>query len=60
MEPKIYIDAKNDFASIKIKEGIEAKSYEKDGFIFCEDKDGNVIEIQILNLEDLAKLKDAA
>ena len=60
MEPKIYIDAKNDFASIKIKEGIEAKSYEKDGFIFCEDKDGNVIEIQILNLADLAKLKDAA
>jgi hypothetical protein len=37
MEPKVYIDAKNDFASIKIKEGIEAKSYEKDGFIFCED-----------------------
>ncbi len=60
MEPQIYIDAKNDFASIKIKEGIEAKSYEKDGFIFCEDKDGNVIEIQILNLADLAKLKDAA
>lgn len=60
MEPKIFIDAKNDFASIKIKEGIEAKSYEKDGFIFCEDKDGNIIEIQILNLADLAKLKDVA
>jgi hypothetical protein len=60
MEPQIYIDAKNDFASIKIKAGIEAKSYQKDGFIFCEDEDGNIIEIQILNLADLAKLKDAA
>lgn len=60
MEPKIFIDAKNDFASIKIKDGIESKSYEKDGFIFCEDKDGNVIEIQILNLADLAKLKGVA
>lgn len=60
MSPKIFIDAKNDFASIKIKDGIEAKSYEKEGFIFCEDKDGDVIEIQILNLADLAKLKDVA
>lgn len=60
MEPKIYIDAKNDFASIKIKEGTESKSYEKDGFIFCEDEDGNIIEIQILNLEDLSKLKKTA
>lgn len=24
---------------------------------FCEDEAGNIIEIQILNLEDLAKLK---
>lgn len=60
MSPKIFIDTKNDFASIKIRDGIEAKSYEKEGFIFCEDKDGNVIEIQILNLADLAKLKDVA
>lgn len=60
MEPKIFIDAKNDSASIKIKEGNEAKSFEKDDFIFCEDKDGNVIEVQILNFNDLAKLKDAA
>ncbi len=60
MKPTVYIDAKNDFASIKIKEGIEAKSYEKDGFIFCEDENGNIIEIQILSLTDLAKLKDVA
>ena len=60
MTPNIYIDAENDFASIKIKEGIEAKSYDKDGFVFCEDKDGNVIEIQILSLVNLARLKDVA
>lgn len=60
MEPKIFIDAENDFASIKIKEGSEAKSYEKDGFIFCEDEKGNIIEIQILNLEHLSKLKNQA
>lgn len=60
MEPKIFIDVENDFASIKIKPGKESKSYEKDGFIFCEDKDGNIIEIQILSLKELAKLKDKA
>ena len=60
MEPKIFIDHENDFASIKIKEGTEARSYEKDGFIFCEDKDGNIIEIQILNLEHLSKIKQTA
>ncbi len=60
MEPKIFIDPENDFASIKIKEGTEARSYEKDGFIFCEDVEGNVIEIQILNLKDLSRLKEKA
>ena len=60
MEPKIFIDIENDFASIKIKEGSEAKSYEKDGFIFCEDENGNIIEIQILNLGHLSKLKNQA
>ena len=47
MEPKIFIDKENGFASIKIKEGREARSYEKDGFVFCEDENGNIIEIQI-------------
>ena len=36
--PKVFIDKENDFAAIKIALGIEYKSYEKDEFIFCEDK----------------------
>ena len=58
MQPKIYIDTENDSASIKIKEGVEIKSYEKDGFVFCENEDGDIIEIQILNLTSLAALKE--
>lgn len=54
--PKIFIDKENDFAAIKIAKGIEHKSYEKDGFIFCEDKAGRVIEIQVLNLSKLPEL----
>ena len=54
--PKILIDKDNDFASIKIAKGIESCSYEKDGFIFCEDKSGRVIEIQVLNLSKLPEL----
>lgn len=55
--PDVYMDADLDFASIKLAAGIEAKSYEKDGFIFCEDAKGRVIEIQVLNLSDLKKSK---
>ncbi len=58
--PQIYVDKDLDFASIKLSKGIEEKSYEKDGFIFCEDKKGNIIEIQILNLSDLKKLEKFA
>lgn len=54
--PKIYIDKENDFISIKIAVGVENKSYEKDGFIFCEDKAGQVIEIQILNVSSLSQM----
>lgn len=54
--PKIFIDKENDFAAIKIAKGVEHKSYEKDGFIFCEDKAGPVIEIQVLNLSKLPEL----
>lgn len=54
--PKVFIDKENDFAAIKIAKGIEHKSYEKDGFIFCEDKAGRVIEIQVLNLSKLPEL----
>lgn len=56
--PKIFIDKANDFAAIKIAKGVEHKSYEKDGFIFCEDKSGRVIEIQVLNLSKLPELLD--
>jgi len=51
--PQILVDKENDFVSIKIAKGIECKSYEKDGFMFCEDKSGRVIEIQVLNLSKL-------
>ncbi len=51
-----FIDKANDFAAIKIAKGIEHKSYEKDDFIFCEDKAGQVIEIQVLNLSKLPEL----
>lgn len=55
--PEIYRDIDSDFASIKISNGVEAKSYIKDGFVFCEDAKGNIIEVQILNLSKLAKSK---
>lgn len=54
--PMVFIDKDNDFAAIKIAKGIEHKSYEKDGFIFCEDKSGRIIEIQVLNLSKLSAL----
>ncbi|HAR42610.1 MAG TPA: hypothetical protein DCS07_08270 [Bdellovibrionales bacterium] len=53
--PEVYVDKENDFASIRLSPGVEAKSYEKNGFIFSEDAKGHVIEIQILNLSTLAK-----
>ena len=54
--PQVFIDKENDFAAIKIAKGIEHKSYEQDGFIFCEDKSGRIIEIQVLNLSKLPAL----
>jgi len=55
--PKVFVDADLDFASIKIAPGVEASSYQRDGFIFCEDKNGKIIEIQVLNLSELKDLK---
>ena len=55
--PQVHVDIESDFASIKIAPGVEAKSYARDGFVFCEDKKGKVIEIQVLNLSNLAKKK---
>lgn len=56
--PMVHVDQQADFASIKLAPGVEAKSYAKDGFVFCEDKKGRVIEIQVLNLSELRKKKD--
>ncbi len=53
--PKIVIDKSSDFASIKIAKGVEAESFEKDGFVFCTNKAGDIIEVQILNLSQLSK-----
>jgi hypothetical protein len=55
--PRVFVDPDADFASIKIAPGVEARSYEKGGFVFCEDKGGAVIEIQLLNLSSLKRLK---
>ena len=55
--PQVFVDPDADFASIKIAPGVEARSYEKGGFVFCEDESGNVIEIQLLNLSSLKGLK---
>ena len=51
--PEIFIDKEADFASIKIASGVERRSYVKDGFVVCEDRRGNIIEIQLLNLTSL-------
>ncbi len=56
-EPEVFIDPDADFASFKLAPGVGAKSYTKNGFVFCEDKNGRVIEIQVLNLSQLAKKK---
>ena len=52
--PEVSLDVENDFASIRLSSGIEAKSYEKNGFLFSEDSKGKIIEIQILNLSAIA------
>ena len=55
--PLIHVDQYADFAAIKLSPGVEAKSYVKDGFVFCEDKKGRIIEIQVLNLSELRSKK---
>ncbi len=47
--PKVFQDKENDFVSIRLADGIEAKSYVKKGFVFLENSRGKIIEIQILN-----------
>lgn len=58
--PKIFLDQENDFASIKLSRGIEAKSFVRQGFVFCTDSKGKILEIQILNLSLLADQKKRA
>jgi hypothetical protein len=47
--PKILTDKENGLISIKLKNGIENRSYSKKGILFSENEDGEIIEIQILN-----------
>jgi hypothetical protein len=47
--PKIHRDKINGIISIKLKTGIETKSYRKGGILFSENEDGEVIEIQVLS-----------
>lgn len=51
--PKILIDPDLDFASIRLQDGVEQKSYLKEGILFAENAEGQVIEIQTLNLSAL-------
>ena len=46
--PKIYQDKDNNYLSIKLKPGIESKSYLKKGILFLEDENGEVVEIQVM------------
>ncbi len=45
--PKIYKDKENGYVSIKLKAGIETKSYLKSGILFLENEEGEVIEVQV-------------
>lgn len=45
--PKIYKDKENAYVSIKLKAGIETKSYMKSGILFLENDAGEVIEVQV-------------
>ncbi len=46
--PKVLRDEENNFLSIKLKAGVEAKSYLKKEILFSENEDGEVIEIQVV------------
>lgn len=45
--PKVYKDKENSYISIKLKAGIETKSYLKRGILFLENEEGEVIEVQV-------------
>ncbi len=45
--PRIYKDKEYGFVSIKLNAGIETKSYLKNGVLFFENENGDVIELQV-------------
>ncbi len=45
--PKVFKDKENGYISIKLKAGIETKSYLKSGILFLENEEGEVIEVQV-------------
>ena len=49
--PLVHFDKENEFVSIKLSSGIEKKSYTKSGIVFSENSLGEIIELQILDLE---------
>lgn len=55
--PKIHVDSKAGFASIKLAPGLEAESFTKDGFVFCKNEAGEIIEIQVLHLDTQSRSK---
>jgi hypothetical protein len=55
--PKVSIDSEFGIAAITLAPGIEAKSYVQDGFLFSENADGEIIEIQILNVSSMQRQK---
>lgn len=57
--PVIHFDKENDFTSIRLADGLEKKSFEKDGFVFLEDSRGKTIEIQVLNRKNKFVKKSA-
>ncbi len=48
--PFVFVDKESDFLSIRVANGIEARTFVRDGIVFSLDKSGKIIEVQILNL----------
>jgi hypothetical protein len=55
--PLVFVDKESDFLAIRVGEGIEARSFVRDGIVFSLDKNEKVIEVQILNLSLFDKKK---
>lgn len=55
--PLVFVDKESDFLSIRIGNGIESRSFVRDGIVFSLDKNGKIIEVQVLNLSLFDKKK---